>query len=430
MATPVVSPGNLVVPLSTILDQLKDKLSNAEIDALLAAVLARRKTKVEPGDLITADLINQVLAELGDLQTRVSVLEGQAQPGNKITLKPYLGSPRIGDEITVTGTNFAVPVSLNVVMMGAVRITQFNPGTDGSHLVFNVPNIPGVPVDVTLSVTNSTGSDSIIIRVLAAMQVPVGAMVVSAIPPGIGVIQVGQTYNFLFTLDSQTTIAETYLLSALFSNAVGVPLGAWSENATIRNSNGQTVSSVPVTPGNPATIRVAVTVPAGATRVDLALQVQSVNAPSDPLLNPPPMPITIVVGQSPNVSDSRTTFEQLRIAPTSRLVVDAILGQVVRTPVGQQTAARVTANFTVAGVYNYTARIVPAEPAGAWSATVTSPAPANTSEIIGSSQQIVVQLSADGADSLASRRLEIHATRNGPNGENFDSWFPIPIQNA
>ncbi len=429
-AITTANPGNMVVPLSVIIDQLQGKLSAAELNALLLAVVGQKKSEVRPGDLITADLVNQILNELAGLNTRVSILEAAGQPSTKVTLKPYLGSVHIGDEITLEGTNFAVPVNLNVVMMGDVRITQFNPGTDSNHLVFNVPNISGVPKDETVSVTNSNGSASITIALLPEVHVPVGSMVVTVVPANTGPIQVGQTYNFPFILDSQTNIPETYLVAALFSNLVGSSLDAWSTNTRITNLTGQIVSKVTVAPGSPVTVRVVVTVPSGATSVDMALQVNSSNAPNDNLLNPPPTPISIEVGQAPNVSDPRTSFEHFVVAPRERLVNDTVLGQVVRAPVGQQTLVRVEANFTVAGDYNYSAKLVPASPAGAWSVTVTSPNPPTTPETPGSSQSITAQLSANTTDTLSSRTLEIHATRNGPDGENFDSWFSIPIQNT
>jgi hypothetical protein len=71
-----LNPGNVVVPLSSIIDRLRGKLSSADIDNLLAALLANRKSQVLPGDLITADLINQILQDIQDLNTQVAQLAG------------------------------------------------------------------------------------------------------------------------------------------------------------------------------------------------------------------------------------------------------------------------------------------------------------------------------------------------------------------
>jgi hypothetical protein len=71
-----LTPGNVVVPLSSIIDQLRGKLTSAEIDNLLAALIANRKSQVLPGDLITADLVNQILQDIQDLNTQVAQLAG------------------------------------------------------------------------------------------------------------------------------------------------------------------------------------------------------------------------------------------------------------------------------------------------------------------------------------------------------------------
>ncbi len=74
MATTVANPGNIVVPLSQIIDQLQGKLSSSDIDKLLFDIISKRKDQVRPGDLITADLINQILADLQDLNAQIASL--------------------------------------------------------------------------------------------------------------------------------------------------------------------------------------------------------------------------------------------------------------------------------------------------------------------------------------------------------------------
>lgn len=81
MSTVVANPGNIVVPLSTIIDQLRGKLTSVEIEALLTAIVSKKKTEVHPGDLITADLMNQILLDLQDLNVQVAALAGGAGSG-------------------------------------------------------------------------------------------------------------------------------------------------------------------------------------------------------------------------------------------------------------------------------------------------------------------------------------------------------------
>ncbi len=116
MATAGSTPHDPVVQFSAVSKLLESKLSSAEISDLLAAVLAKKKTEVRPGDLITADLMNQVLRDLAELNTRVAKLEGvgakptppispvtpvtpvpPVTPVTPVTPSPQVSEPR-GDE--------------------------------------------------------------------------------------------------------------------------------------------------------------------------------------------------------------------------------------------------------------------------------------------------------------------------------------------
>lgn len=380
---------------------------------------------VRPGDLITYISFNHIASHLNDLMQRVATLEAQIQPGANVTLLPFSGSARIGDEITVRGTNFAVPVHLNVVMLDTVRITQFNPGTDDSHLVFNVPpGITGVPKDATFSVSNSTGSASMVIPVLpAGTPVPVGELRITQGTAETGPIQVGGAYNFPFILDSQTDITETYLVTARFDNASGAAAGAWLNNTRILNQLGSPQPMPTVTPGSPVTVRVAVTVPSGAVSVDLALRVQSISSPQDPKLNVTSTPVTLAVGEAPEISDLRTTFGSLAVAPSTMLQDGVIIA-----PGGETALIRVSAEFSLAGVYSYSTRMAGGQDT-AWAVSIISPSTPTTTEAAGGSEDIVVQVLSPAAATDGST-LEIHAARVGPEGPAYDSWFSIPLRQS
>jgi hypothetical protein len=138
------------------------------------------------------------------------------------------------------------------------------------------------------------------------------------------------------------------------------------------------------------------------------------------------MPIS--VGQSTSVSDPRTSFEQLIVSPSNRLDNDALLGDVIETPPGNQTLVRVTAEFDVTGTYAFSARIVP-DDAARWTVALSSSTQTPTQQGPANPKNIIVQLTAVAADNLASRVLEIHAARTGP-GDQFDSWFAVAIRNG
>src|ERR1043165_2648423 len=143
------NPGNIVVPLSAIIDQLQGKMSSADINALLFAIVAKKQNEVRPGDLITAQLINQTLHGLEDLQFRVAQLEAAPvtapQPGAVIMSVSPSSNIHVGDNLTVNGNNFRVPTLANQISLDLFPVTSgFGLGGSAQQFAFDIPDI-GVP---------------------------------------------------------------------------------------------------------------------------------------------------------------------------------------------------------------------------------------------------------------------------------------------
>ena len=64
-----------VIPISSIFDALEGVLSEAERQALLSQLIDIRADGVAPGDLITAELFNEILSDINDLKIRMAGLE-------------------------------------------------------------------------------------------------------------------------------------------------------------------------------------------------------------------------------------------------------------------------------------------------------------------------------------------------------------------
>src|SRR5690349_10724747 len=230
---------------------------------------------VQPGDLIRASDMNVLIDDVTDLLARVAALEGAGASGSNqpvITGRLPTGDITVRSQLILTGRNFLVPVNQNTVIIDTLQISQFLTGSDDTQLIFDVPTgFSGLPRDVTVTVTNRNGSDSTTIHLLPEVIIPVGQLVITDTTGDLGGnIQVGSTYTFTFSLDSQTDIPETYTVTALFSNAQGATMSAWQTGATILGG-----TQLTITPGKPVTVGVRVTVPAGATSVDFALSVAS-----------------------------------------------------------------------------------------------------------------------------------------------------------
>lgn len=76
-----LTTGDLVISVSEIFDRLQTQVDPKILDQLLRDIIAGRRKQVRPGELITAELINQILAEMESLESRVLKLE-LAGPGN------------------------------------------------------------------------------------------------------------------------------------------------------------------------------------------------------------------------------------------------------------------------------------------------------------------------------------------------------------
>jgi hypothetical protein len=382
-----------------------------------------------PGDLITADFANELITAIEALTQRVSTLE-QAQ--GTVTITGISGSLRIGGQIRVMGSNFEVPARFNTVTLDNLQIVSFSPGTDDSNLIFNIPQISGVPREVTLTISNRNGTASWRFTVLPAQQTVTGELIITELDDDHGLIEVGQTYTFRFRLTSQTNVAEDYLVAARYSAAVGAPATAWQEATVIVNPDQQPIESIRIAPRSPVVVGVQVTILPTAESVNLALQVNSVSSPSDPLLNRTSNPISIEVGEEVETSHPFISFDALQVAGQGRLVLgDPVLGEVIEVDSGREAFVRVTAEFELGGVYTYSTSILPETP-DIWQAAVAFPSPPTSNEEPGGEQDIVVSLNHSGSSSPGpSCMLEIRATRVSadPTGQ-FASWRRVPIRRS
>lgn len=119
---------------------------------------------VNPGDVISSSLMNQIFAKLVDLDTRLSILETSGT-GTVKSIIDHFDPPaqqQVGQVLKIFGT-FDFPTSLNTLTVDGVQITSFLPGTNDLKLVFLVPTSITIPVSgskgVTVAIVNTKGRD-------------------------------------------------------------------------------------------------------------------------------------------------------------------------------------------------------------------------------------------------------------------------------
>jgi hypothetical protein len=438
MAPTTVSPGNIVVPLSAIVDQLQGKLTSGEIDALLSAVLANRRQRVAPGDLITADLMNQMLADLDDLQTRVAILEGSSG-GVVILGRDPAGDVTVLGKLTLLGSGFDADPAKNTVLLGSIPVTSFFPESNATRLAFQVPDsFTGLPKLVTAVVKTADGrtSNAESVRLLPKAEQPQGGnVVIFPTTPALGQIVVGNTYTLTWLVDGQTALPATYRLQLLFTDVTGASAAAWAGASTLVPSTDQQIVR-----GNPLTVTATVTVPAGATSAQLALQVQS----TDGTMTRTSAPLAFVVGATPQVSDPRAKFTLPAVLGpfdsngnpnplrTAKISVSGTLMDGLQLKFGQTGDIPldlfVTTQAGAAGDFAYSAEVESA--AGKWQVMSVTPT-ADTAVAAGTTRKVTVKLKNTDTSSTSDVKYMVVRATHSPQGSgtsDYVSFIRFPVQ--
>ncbi len=437
MATVTSSnPGNLVVPLSAIMQQLQGKLSAADLNALLLAVTGGQKTTVVlPGDLITADLMNQVLSDIADLEVRVATLETTATASQSPIIIDMSPNPvRVGQALTVSGVKFPPDPDLGKVLLDGNAITRFSSASD-TQLTFTVPVLSrGLPADVSLTVGSGSLADTKTLQVLPAFIQVTGSVSVSGQTQSLPQILVGSTYQVDYQINSITNIAETYTLQAVYSQTTGTATAAdWANNTSVVDP---TQSGIPVLtqayiqPGTPQRARVIFKVPAGAAGATMQLSVNSQSQPNDPNLNQVSNPgLAMTIGQAVTASDPHTT---LSLKPYGPLVSNAKITKInnangVAIVFGQTQFVRVSLSMQLAGTYDYSFKLTPDSTGWVIPSANTILSPASSTKAAGDSDEVGISITSTG-NTTPLRTLTITAVRRADNSPSITSWIDIPIE--
>ena len=244
MAQSTINPGNIVVPLSEIIDQLQGKLNAADLNGLLLAVVGQKKNKVQPGDIITADFINQILSDLEDINIRVSKLESSGTSTIVVRISGFNVTPplHINDPVEIDGAGFFAPAVLNKVTMGGLPVNDLTSDGTANKLFFLVPpiSLPSSGDWVRVTVKNDNGSaTSEPIFVFPAAPIAAGqTQLIYSMPPIMPddqrIITAGKPYTFVFNLKfipatNNTVTNATYTVTPTITGT------GWSANTLDTN---------------------------------------------------------------------------------------------------------------------------------------------------------------------------------------------------
>lgn len=288
-------PGSISVPMSSILDALEGVLTEAERTALFEQLIGLRPSGVAPGDLITAELFNQVLSDVNDLAKRVAVLEGAGDPTPHIPVITQIVPQLVktGQEFTVFGEN------LNANLLSRIDVDETNipldrikDGSSPTRLVLDAPAIIGLAQGgetVILSVSNPAGTGQGSYVQLPGVSANIQAFfsfVLKSVTPN-ETIKPNKAYDYTFELQIQSSHDEKFVMAPQISGQ------GW----TAVNKTAGTIDVTSASAANPVTITRVVTVTTGPN--GSGTLVLNVNGTNFPAFNASslPTPITIAAAQ-------------------------------------------------------------------------------------------------------------------------------------
>lgn len=372
--------GDLVISVSEIFDKLQSKVDPNTLEQLLRDILAGRRPQVRPGELITAELINQILAELESLEARVTKLEsgvGGSVATLAITEIKPAGPYKVNQQIQVVGRNFGVSTGTMRASVGTVPVMDVDSTSKDELLILRIPLIAELPLagrSVDLAVENGLLKDSRTIVVQPFTTTQRGSVKVEfkAVEPA--TITPGSAAVFRYTLKSLALFPASFLITATVSEIANS--SQWQNNIRILNSDQVEIPSREIRLDGEQETTFFVRVnpvpanPAGATNVTFRLKAEAtaenVTANADgPRLFP--------IGSPTPVEDPSISLSSVTADPPS-----ALQGTNIRLAPGAFVILTLNLNFTQTGQYD----LAPPVLTGAtnWSATIggLNPIPVNT----------------------------------------------------
>jgi hypothetical protein len=267
----------------------------------------------QPGDLITADYMRDLVTALQQLDLRVSALEdlvpGAAGQLAIAELRWPLADLHIGDELTIIGANLGLQGETRVDFADLASVTVFKPGSTERKLILDVPAMAlgGESKKLALTVTNPrTGVDSRTVTVFQGLPTrPDGTINISPAQFPAGTIQPAADLVIAFPLAIQNLNMDTVFNIATSANLLTSPPVVMT--AVALNDANQPITTIALSKAQQPTtrtIKVKVTIPVlplGVTRAD-ANVIVALGVASNPALAPSSGMVPFTVGQPAPVS--------------------------------------------------------------------------------------------------------------------------------
>lgn len=301
-----------VVTMASILEALEGVLSEEEKQALLTGLIDVRSSGVAPGDLITAELFNEILSDINSLKVRVAALEGAEGAPVIDRIEPQFIDKPLGSLINIFGSGLRGDATDTTVFFNSVPVSLFLTQSNENLIALPIPlSLTGLPRTIQVRVVNGNGeSNSVGIRVVEPVVEPDGSIFIRNEGDPLGEIEVGQSYELNWRVVNQLNVERVFTFQSVISDVVGSTVTAWRNRVEISGDLDEPFSS-----GEGRDIIMKVTVPNNAESVRLGLFV----ATEDGAFSETSSLTSLVVGEEPEISDSRADIRMRAFFPNSVL---------------------------------------------------------------------------------------------------------------
>jgi hypothetical protein len=340
--------------------------------------------KVQPGDLITSDFMNQIIEVLMAHEKEITDLQG-ATPGSTgpvgiASISP--ATPRMGDEVLVKGHGFGF-ASVDVATVAGQPVALKQTSRDGASrtsdglLIFDMPAVPFVPAEgrtVSLRLQAAAGPASFDFLLLPAQAATDGTLTFGVTQPNVPTILPGFTYDFVFALQAISTRTDTYTVTA----SAGQGGVQWPVSLT--DDFGATVSRISIPLGTTwftQKIHARVAIPGNATGTGTVAV--TITCDSNPAFNKTQSaPINVNAAPAPNPSFTGTLLFGTILSNPNQ---DLILGSPIKLPPATETdltfgmIIQPGQGGTSASPKHYKLDLQVADRPDLWNATVQTPSP-------------------------------------------------------
>jgi len=212
--------------------------------------MAKLFQDVQPGDLITADLMKSLIREIEKLDEKVKALETSSAISGAVIIRelvPPSGTVRVGEELQVLGQSFGFTMGEHRVYIDDLRVDNFKAGSNDQHLIFDIPltiiDVPSAGRPAMLTVSNRTSSAQRRLHLLTALKL---AGAVDVIPRGVkrGTLTTptpNEPFTYEFLIVSRANLDATYAIDAAISVAANE--ADWQRRVQVLDSNERVITT-------------------------------------------------------------------------------------------------------------------------------------------------------------------------------------------